>query len=361
LKKLCIGLAIASAMVAASELLCRAILGKEPVTVRAAVFAPLEHIGFGVAPNLARDGLTTSSLGTRGRELDPNAKKRILVLGDSMTFAIEVRDEETYCWILEKKLGAGTQVINSGCPGYGPGEELLMLNRLAPVVKPTHVLLMFFVANDLLDAGNNTGDTFRVIAGRLVDEAQYNNTSPGTRLLKNALARVWSFGLVRAVRLIGEGRQERREGEANGTCGMHNSHVRILIDAQDYGSVDEQGEYLTAKGWKRLPDWMIRIRDRCKSIGAELLVGILPLPLAFDGELRGRMAKIWNVPAESIDADRPDRKVAELLHGLGIATLEFAPVFRAAPNPAGIHLQGDPHLAPHGHAVIAEELAKRYR
>ena len=347
-------------MLVIAELLCRALLGKERLSVQSAVFAPLEGIGFGVAPDLSQDRLTTSPLGTRGRPPDPAAKERILVLGDSMTFAIEVADGETFCQRLEDARGQSCQVINAGCPGYGPEEELATLLRLAPSVKPTRVLLMFCVANDLFDAGAAMGHTYRAVAGRLVAEERYEEMGTPMRLLKNTLARLWSLGLVRAARLPVE-RTPTIAPDDDGPCGMQHSFVRVLLEADDYARAGDKGEARVATGWAKTPGLLARLRERCRALGADLWVGILPLPVAHDRALLARMEAAWKVPPGSIDVDRPNRKIGELCQSLRIPTIDFAPVFRADPDGARIHLPGDSHLSAYGHGVVAGELARRLR
>ncbi|RJO62166.1 SGNH/GDSL hydrolase family protein [candidate division WS5 bacterium] len=100
--------------------------------------------------------------GIRNREigrLRDKDTKRIVVLGDSFTFGKAVSDEVLFTTVLEhklnrKKLGAQKykyEVINTGIPAYGTGQQLLMMKYLADndVIGDIYLLMMF--TNDLSD------------------------------------------------------------------------------------------------------------------------------------------------------------------------------------------------------------------
>ena len=78
-----------------------------------------------------------NSLGFRGREY-PSAKgsgvRRILVLGDSVTFGLFVKEEKLFTNVLEKLLNEGEgafeyEVLNSGVSGYNVWNELGTLQQ----------------------------------------------------------------------------------------------------------------------------------------------------------------------------------------------------------------------------------------
>src|SRR3989344_3134093 len=64
-----------------------------------------------------------NNLGLRDTNYNPKLNsniKKILILGDSMTFGYGVEQEESYPEILETLLGKDYTVINSGVGGYSP-------------------------------------------------------------------------------------------------------------------------------------------------------------------------------------------------------------------------------------------------
>ena len=78
--------------------------------------------------------VSTNSMGFRSPELEKTkSKKRILCLGDSVTFGWGVQDEESYPSLLAKELNA--EVINAGVPAMKPRHIAIWakeLNKLNP-------------------------------------------------------------------------------------------------------------------------------------------------------------------------------------------------------------------------------------
>jgi hypothetical protein len=74
-------------------------------------------------------------------------KKRVVVIGDSFVFGDEVNDGETFPDFLQKKLGAGYEVMNMGVSGYGHDQMLLYLEGEALKYRPDVVMLGFYGAD----------------------------------------------------------------------------------------------------------------------------------------------------------------------------------------------------------------------
>src|SRR5690606_14955859 len=121
---------------------------------------------------------TFNSWGLRDREYDrvkPPSTFRILVLGDSISEALQVQDEEVYTEILEADLNNSTsetryEVINAAMSGFGTGDELQMLKYLGLDLAPDAVLLQMSLINDLSE--NLFCRWFSVEEGRVVPTAE---------------------------------------------------------------------------------------------------------------------------------------------------------------------------------------------
>jgi lysophospholipase L1-like esterase len=83
-------------------------------------------------------------------------RKRIVCLGDSVSWGYGVNDDETFCVNLEKLL-QNTDVINMGVPGYCTGDELLLYQYEGYKYNPDIVMLCFFMGNDIVE--NNLDST----------------------------------------------------------------------------------------------------------------------------------------------------------------------------------------------------------
>jgi lysophospholipase L1-like esterase len=122
--------------------------------------------------------VTTNSQGLREREVPlqkPAGTRRVLFLGDSVTFGAGVRNDEPYARLLEADLqadGAGqVETINAGVVGYNTIQEQGRLDDSGLAYQPDTVVLTFLV-NDLLE-------TFSIF------DHQYEPTGP------LASAKVW--------------------------------------------------------------------------------------------------------------------------------------------------------------------------
>ena len=69
------------------------------------------------------------------------AKRRIALVGDSFTFGLEVRYEDTWGRRLEEGFGPGVQVLNFGVDGYGIDQAYLRYRRDVPRWHPEMVIL----------------------------------------------------------------------------------------------------------------------------------------------------------------------------------------------------------------------------
>ncbi|MEN6621000.1 MAG: SGNH/GDSL hydrolase family protein [Smithella sp.] len=103
-----------------------------------------------------RTKISINSAGMRDKEYSiPKTvgKKRIAILGDSFTSSFGVYDNEAFAKIMEEKLLTGTEVLNFGVNGYGPTQELLLLQTKAIKYRPDLVIMVIYVGNDFDDIG----------------------------------------------------------------------------------------------------------------------------------------------------------------------------------------------------------------
>lgn len=99
-----------------------------------------------------------NNLGYRGRsgsEEKMPSTYRILMLGDSFTFAPGVHDDETACYLLEDYLNKNSEkhyeVINLGVDSYAPILEYLQLKTYIGMMKPDMVIMNFDMSDLVQD------------------------------------------------------------------------------------------------------------------------------------------------------------------------------------------------------------------
>jgi hypothetical protein len=97
--------------------------------------------------------VTINEHGYRGRAAGSpdRARRRVVVLGDSVAFGLYVADDETFAAALDTR-DNGLEAYNLAVQGYGPAQALLRLERLGLSLEPDVVVLSFCLANDFADA-----------------------------------------------------------------------------------------------------------------------------------------------------------------------------------------------------------------
>lgn len=99
--------------------------------------------------------IQTNAQGLRDRDYSlrkpAGVATRVLVLGDSMTFAEGVESADTFPEVVERRLSSNMEVINAAIRGYGPDQELLLFDELVPIYRPDVAVLAVYVENDYED------------------------------------------------------------------------------------------------------------------------------------------------------------------------------------------------------------------
>jgi lysophospholipase L1-like esterase len=129
------------------------------------------------SPNPSEPGghVRTNSRGLRGEEIPYKrtpGRKRILVLGDSVTFGYGLEEENSYPSLLGERLAGGAEVLNAGVVGYGLDQQHLWFKREGVRYRPD-VVVVGFSAGDIYDSTcslrfGSYKPFFRFAAGRLL-------------------------------------------------------------------------------------------------------------------------------------------------------------------------------------------------
>ena len=99
--------------------------------------------------------VSINAMGLRGAPVAPQVppgKSRVTLLGDSFLFAEALNDGESLTGRLAALGGDNLEVVNAGIPGFGTGQQILLLQDLAAAGFDVgdKIVLMFFT-NDLQD------------------------------------------------------------------------------------------------------------------------------------------------------------------------------------------------------------------
>jgi len=147
--------AVAVAFIAAEILLARAgipaTIDHEEVTEADPLLLWRNRSGF--SGQLFRDRalVTTGPQGFRGGPVSPAKKpgtRRVIVIGDSATFGVNVADQDTYPAMLERMLNDGSEkhkweVVNGGVIGYTSWQGLEMFQKRVLAYSPDCVIISY--------------------------------------------------------------------------------------------------------------------------------------------------------------------------------------------------------------------------
>ena len=279
--------------------------------------------------------LTLNALGHRGRDLGPKqpGQKRVVVIGDSVAYGLDVSDEETFAQILDTRRN-GLEVTNLAVQGYGTGQQLVKLEREGLPLHPDVVLLAYCENNDLADTLSPS-----FLYNERVPKPHFELTASGLHLreahLRMGVLRWWSTWLLdhsqlfhRAVAII----QPREAGTLHLLHGGPDEKVHWTERKARLLEREEAGLRLTAA-------LIERMQADAKAENGQLVLAVFP----------GRAAYR--------NGSRITRRLGEIANANGIVFVDLAQALRgAATNYRAFAEDKLGHLSPQGHRLVADVL-----
>lgn len=264
----------------------------------------------------------------------------VVLVGDSFVEGLQVADGDLVSARLAKRLGA--PVANLGRTGYGPRQELAVLERYAEGFGPRACVWFFYEGNDLQDLEAYEADRGRVMALR---PESFKRAWYARSFARNSAG--W---LMRPGNRDGAPASERAGVLAGGTavffsCGVHEGKSEAVAD-------------------RARPESLAKLRavfdeaaDACRARGMELIVAFVPAKFRVYRDLC-RFDAGSPCPAWPVD-DLPGI-VGEVARAAGVDFLDLTPALRAGAE-AGplVYLPDDTHWSAEGHRVAADAVAGR--
>jgi hypothetical protein len=301
----------------------------------------------------------------RDREIpyERSGAYRILVLGDSFTEAIQVELEETFSKQLERRLGAGVEVVDGGTAGYGTDNELLFYLHEGRRYRPDLVLLAFNTGNDVLESYTPLlravgfpyppKPYFLPEGGGLVLHGS-PVPPPERHLVSEAKQWLLQRSLVyRLVRSLDLPRLVRPAHAAEG--------LALEASVLDVLRRDDPPEWRQA--WHVTEGLVRRLRHVATRDGARFAVVVLTTahevsPRYWNWKLRSAPH-----PAADYDVDKANRVMATFLARQAIPAIPLLEGFRAHLKATGRtgYFEWDPHWNPEGHALAADLIGEGLR
>lgn len=318
-----------------------------------------------------------NSKGLREREIPytkPAGVTRILVLGDSMTEAIQVPLESTFTYLLEAQLNqrAGTnqfQVINAGVSHYGTDNELLYFQYEGYKYQPDIVILAFLTTNDVLNNSYELGggSPYFILNAQGELEVRDFPLSPDEsvinrlRLFLGTHFQSYNFvsrtlraqvpGVVRVLQSLGI----MSKGKGSSDNANDSIPTDFFVYAPHYDARWENA-------WAITRQLILELKRQVEAHHARFLVVVFSPQFVHVREENWQeyLDAIPAMKALEWDIDKPDRLIVEFLTEQRIPFLQTIPYFQAEARRISqpLYFPADGHLSPAGHWLAARLIAE---
>ena len=361
-------------------------------------YQPDQSRGYSLRPNMEgryrKEGdafVRINSDGLRDREhatTKPVGTIRIAVLGDSYPEAFPVPMEETFWFIMEKKLqecgafgGKSVEVINFGVSGYGTAQELITLREHVWQYTPDIVMLTVTTNNDISDnlrALKKTDEVpyFVYREGKLALDDSFKETR-SFRLRQSFPNRVgrWIKDHSRLIQAINQGHHgfkiwlaSRRARSAPVAQPGPEPETKNAPAASEELGIDnvvyrEPGDQVWKDAWQVTEGLIRQMRDEVSARGSKFVVVTLSNGIQVYPDANVRQIFLKRVGAS--DLFYPDNRLKSLCDREKIPVVSLAPQLRdyADQNKVFLHgfgaNPGNGHWNQLGHRVAADLITQK--
>lgn len=296
--------------------------------------------------------IEVNSKGLRGAEIEyakPAGEYRILVTGDSFTFAEQVSQNETFAQRLEDRLNAEQpglhyRVLNAGSNGWATANEAVYLTKEGVKFKPDVVIVALYLGNDIGDNYSRVATVQNAEDADLALRGADSFEGPRRLLRKSELYTVFESGVLAKLPWWGDNGGSNSSSDRRGP--------RTLEEAQE--------------AWAITEGLLDRMRDVTESQGARFVVMVVPSATAVAQRGGTAVKETDDGDEEEEDAkddikpgfEDPHGQLAELLARSNITSIDLLADLRRADNriKERLYFRQNAHWTPAGHSVAADEL-----
>ncbi|WP_165066087.1 alginate O-acetyltransferase AlgX-related protein [Paludisphaera rhizosphaerae] len=271
----------------------------------------------------------------------------VALIGDSFVEGLQVADAELVSARLSALIDA--PVANLGRTGYGPRQELAVLNRYGPQLGPRTCVWFFYEGNDLQDLDSYPTDRDRV---RALRPESFRKAWYARSFARNAAG--W---LVRRddrdAAIPAQSRTGRRHDASSSSatdlyfsCGVHEGNASAVAGRAKPEKLE------------RLKEVFADAAASCRRQGMDLVVAFVPAKFRVYRDLCEFDA---DSPCPGWQVDDLPAKVQEAVRAASpeISFLDLTPALRTRAE-AGelVYLADDTHWSAQGHQAAAEAVAE---
>jgi hypothetical protein len=309
-----------------------------------------------------------NSLGFRDHEhtkTKPEGVKRIVVLGDSISEAIQVNLQDTYFSLLQQKLNSNPnqkwEIINLGVGDFGTTQEWITLNEFGLSYDPDIVILQIFPLNDIC---NNSIELFEA-CGSVNDRYRpYFVESNGDLHLRQVQPlRSW---LRRNIKLYGilerAYYQEKSRISGKNADQLRDEKVRELgfktnPELYTYAPTNQQVAPIN-QGWSTTEKVIKKISDLANQRNIKLIAMVVPFEFAIGNANWASFCDDKSAGVQLIK-DYPEERLDVLFNRIRIPSVLLLNKFEKQADEVLPYVDG--HLNRAGHKLAAKELYEEIR
>jgi lysophospholipase L1-like esterase len=259
-------------------------------------------------------------------------KKRVLFLGDSVTFGYRIaRWQDTFPFLADSLAGTrdslDIETVNLSVEGYSQWQEAIVMAKQGAPYRPDLVVLGFVL--------NDVTEMFHLVRFGGAEEGFQMRHAASNRLTRLLQKSAIVYEVQNVTREI---KAKRRLGEdvRLGAIKQQALEVETLMRRPDQANVKTAWDYALAD--------LQKIDDQCRALGIPLLVAAFPFAV--------------QIPAPD-GLSAPQRVLESYTHARNIAMIDMLPPLAAAAradSTSPLFLDED-HFSPQGHRVVAGLLA----
>jgi hypothetical protein len=290
----------------------------------------------------------------------PPGTRRIVVIGDSFSEALQVNLDETFFRRLVEKLnqsGKNTwEAINLGVGDFGTTQEWVALDQIGLDYSPDVVICQIFPLNDicnntleLCDLCKSVNDRYRPYFVLSDGELHLTSAQP----IRNFLRRYFvSYGvaehkILKAWRQTPEAALERFYEQRVQEMGL--APLGPLL--YTYASDQNQPE-VVSKGWKITEKILEKMALLCREKNIQFIPVVVPFEACVS--LDGWRAFASGYPTGGIVQDYPEKRLGRLFSRLGVPCVLLKEPFERNRDAVLPYIGG--HFKAEGHRVTAEAI-----
>ncbi len=266
-------------------------------------------------------------------------ERRVLILGDSYVFAVQVPFRDTMGERLEAHLnesgtGSRWRVINGGVQGYGPVEQWLFYRHVAAQFDPDIVLVLVSVGNDAIEAFDARAT---LAAGGIT---QGNETARPRSPLRD---------IVRSSVVLQIVRQRADQLRARVSNAVAERPLAIYLE--DPPAMVGEGITIATHAFGR-------IAEEAQQHGAAAAFVLMPARFETNDAEFERVSAAATGMGRVVKRHAATERFSSALTPLGYPILNLLPVFASTRDVSTLHFVRNSHLTARGHQVAADAIAR---